>query len=148
MAIVGLHHLNIRVPANELVALQTFYTEVVGLRLGPRPPFQSVGAWLYAGSKPILHLSQMNTGETLAPGSPISLPESLEDRRSAFDHIALACVDLDDTEARLKRHGIRYTRTEVPSSGDIQLFLRDPSGVAVELVFPGSAESGVLAGRA
>ena len=126
MAIVGLHHFNLRVSATELAALRIFYVDVVGL---------SVGTWLYAGSTPILHLTQMNTGETAAPGSPNALPDSLETRCSAFDHIALACTDLDESLARLDRGGIRYTRTEVPAVGQVQLFFRDPSGVAVELIF-------------
>jgi len=135
VAIVGLHHFNIRVSANELAALRTFYVEVVGLSVGPRPPFQSIGTLLYAGTRPVLHLTQMNTGETVAPGLPAALPDSRESRCSAFDHIALACTDLDDNLARLDRHGIQYTRTEVPSIGEVQLFLRDPSGAAVELIF-------------
>jgi catechol 2,3-dioxygenase-like lactoylglutathione lyase family enzyme len=93
-----------------------------------------VGTWLYAGATPILHLTQMHSGETVAPGSPTELPESRADRRSAFDHIALACTEPDDYLARLERHGIEYTRTEVPLTGDTQLFFRDPSGVAVELI--------------
>jgi catechol 2,3-dioxygenase-like lactoylglutathione lyase family enzyme len=138
MTIIGLHHFNIRVAANELAVLRTFYTDVVGLSIGPRPPFQSVGTWLYAGSNPILHLTQMNSGETVAPGSPGALPESRENRCSAFDHIALACSDLDESLARLIRHGIQYSRSEVPSIGQVQLFFRDPSGVAVELIFASS----------
>ena len=135
MATIGLHHFNLRVSANELAALRAFYVEVVGLSVGPRPPFQSVGTWLYTGSTPILHLTQLNSGETVAPGSPSALPESLENRCSAFDHIALACTDLDDFLVRLNRLGIEYTRTEVPSIGEVQLFFRDPSGVGVELIF-------------
>jgi catechol 2,3-dioxygenase-like lactoylglutathione lyase family enzyme len=117
VAIIGLHHFNIRVAANELAALRTFYTDVVGLTVGPRPPFQSVGTWLYAGSIPILHLTQMNTGETVAPGSPEALPESLEKRCSAFDHIALACTDLDDTLRRLNSHGVQYMGPRYLPSG-------------------------------
>ncbi len=139
MPAIGLHHFNLRVSADELAALRIFYVEVVGLSVGPRPPLKSVGTWLYAGSTPILHLTQMNSGETAATGSPSVLPESLHDRCSAFDHIALACTHLDDYLVRLDRHGIKYRRTEVASTGQVQLFFRDPSGVAVELVFPSSA---------
>jgi catechol 2,3-dioxygenase-like lactoylglutathione lyase family enzyme len=135
MPAIGLHHFNLRVSADELAALRDFYVEVVGLSVGPRPPFDSIGTWLYAGSTAILHLTQMNSGETVAPGSPSALPEAREARRSAFDHIALACTGLDDYLVRLDRHGIEYTRTEVPSRGQVQLFFRDPSGVAVELIF-------------
>jgi catechol 2,3-dioxygenase-like lactoylglutathione lyase family enzyme len=141
---IGLHHFNLRVSADELAALRAFYIEVVGLSVGPRPPFNSIGTWLYTGSTPILHLTQMNSGETVAPGSPSALPQSPENRCSAFDHIALACTDLDGYLVRLNRHGIQYIRTEVPSIGEVQLFFRDPSGVAVELIFssPDKTQSG------
>jgi catechol 2,3-dioxygenase-like lactoylglutathione lyase family enzyme len=134
VAIVGLHHFNIRAPDDELAALREFYVNVVGLSVGSRPPFASIGTWLYAGSRPILHLTQMNTGETVAPGSPQGLPDSREQRCSAFDHIALECDDLDGSLARLHSHGIQYVRTEVPILCEVQLFFRDPSGVGIELI--------------
>jgi hypothetical protein len=37
---------------------------------------------------------------------------------------------------RLERHNVEYRLTEVPAVGEIQLFLRDPCGVGVELIFP------------
>ena len=43
---MGLHHFNLRVGATELDALQVFYSGVVGLTVGPRPPFRSSGVWL------------------------------------------------------------------------------------------------------
>jgi len=135
VAAIGLHHFNLRVSANELAILRDFYTEVVGLRIGLRPPFQSVGTWLYAGQTPILHLTQMNSGESVAPGSPRVLPHSRDDRWSAFDHIALACTDVEDHLGRLDRHGVDYARSELPALGEVQLFFRDPSGVGVELIF-------------
>jgi hypothetical protein len=36
VTVVGLHHFNIRVAANELAVLRAFYTDVVGLCIGPR----------------------------------------------------------------------------------------------------------------
>ena len=38
-------------------ALRRFYTEVIGLQVGPRPPFDSPGHWLYAGPVDLLHLT-------------------------------------------------------------------------------------------
>ncbi len=136
MAIAGFHHFNLRVPEGELQALQTFYVEVLGLKLGPRPPFRSIGLWLYAGDEPILHLTQMNSGEIVAPGAPSDLPVLVADRRSALDHIALACDDLAAMRERLERHRVDFRLTEVSIAGEIQLFIRDPCGVAIELVFP------------
>jgi catechol 2,3-dioxygenase-like lactoylglutathione lyase family enzyme len=91
--------------------------------------------WLYAAETPLLHINQMQSGEAAAPDCPVTLP-AVPDRRSAFDHIALACDDFDATVRRLDTHHIRYTLTEVPLTGQRQLFCTDPSGVGVELIFP------------
>lgn len=135
MAITGIHHFNIRVSRIELVALERFYCEVIGLNPGPRPPFRSSGTWLYAVNTPLLHLTQMHSGEVVAPGSPQSLPE-VQARYSAIDHIALASTDLDGALQRLTANGVAYTLTEVPAVGEIQVFCRDPSGNGIELIFP------------
>ena len=135
MAVIGMHHFNIRVSQVEVSALKSFYCEILGFCVGPRPPFQSAGIWLYAGQLPVLHLTQMNSGEVAAPGSPNSLPD-VHKRYSAIDHIALAADDVDETVRRLTDHSVPYTLTEVPAVGEIQIFCRDPSGNGVELIFP------------
>ena len=132
--ITGMHHFNLRVTAKEFDTLQEFYCGVLGLSVGARPPFRSAGVWLYAGKIPLLHLTQMHSGEVVAPGSQDSLPE-VKARRSAIDHIALACGDLDGAVRRLTSHGVPYTRTEVPTAGEIQLLFRGPSGNGIELIF-------------
>lgn len=134
--ITGIHHFNLRVSAPELEILRDFYCEVVGLCVGPRPPFRSKGLWLYAGDIPILHLTQMNSGETVPPGSSDSLPP-VPERRSALDHIALAAEGVNDAVQRLTAHKVPFTMTEVPSAGTIQIFCRDPSGNGLELIFAG-----------
>src|SRR3954470_9328416 len=57
MPVLGLNHYNLRAPRELMETLRAFYVEVVGLEPGPRPPFDSPGHWLYAGGRPILHLS-------------------------------------------------------------------------------------------
>lgn len=136
MAVAGLHHFNLRIPEGELQVVKAFYVEVLGLSPGPRPPFRSVGAWLYAGGQPVLHLTQMNSGELRPPGLSHPLPESLDERRSALDHIALACDDLAVVRERLERHHVEYRTAAVPTTGEVQLFLRDPCGIGIELIFP------------
>jgi catechol 2,3-dioxygenase-like lactoylglutathione lyase family enzyme len=135
MAVTGMHHFNIRVSQAEIGALKSFYCDILGFRVGPRPPFQSAGFWLYAGQLPVLHLTQMNSGEVAAPGSPNSLPD-VRERRSAIDHVALAAADVNEAARRLTDHGVPYTLTKVPAVGEIQIFCRDPSGNGVELIFP------------
>ena len=56
MTIEAIHHVNIRAPATHIAKLKDFYCEVVGLSDGWRPPFESRGHWLYAGTQPVVHL--------------------------------------------------------------------------------------------
>ena len=126
MPVHALHHFNFRAPAAELRALRDFYCDVVGLLEGARPAFRVPGYWLYAGDAPILHLSQMPAGQ--------SLPE-VPQRQAALDHVALRCSGLDAMLERLRAHGVDYSVSQVPATGDTQVFFTDPSGMGVELNF-------------
>ncbi|MCP4328382.1 MAG: glyoxalase [Alphaproteobacteria bacterium] len=118
-----LEHVTVRV--RDLDASRRFYTEVIGLRDGDRPPFPFPGAWLYAGDVAIVHLVG---GEAYEAGST-----------GAFDHFALVADDADTMIARCDAGGIAYEERVVPDLELRQLFIRDPDGVLVELSFPGTA---------
>lgn len=133
MPVHAVHHFNIRAPAAELRVLRDFYCDVIGLSEGFRPPFRSSGFWLYADGVAVLHLSAMSNGETLP---------DVSQRRSALDHVALRCSGLESILARLDGCGIAYSITEVPLVGQTQVFLKDPSGLGVELNFERVATSG------
>jgi catechol-2,3-dioxygenase len=128
MAVHGLDHVNLRASRPLMAALQAFYVEVVGLEPGPRPPFGSEGAWLYAGGHPIVHLSLEHDGQARDPGA-----------RPVIDHVAFACSDRAAVEARLAAHGVAFRRAVVPGRGQVQLFLVDPAGNGVELDFADAA---------
>ena len=107
------------VVADDLEATRAFYTDVLGLAVGPRPPFAFPGYWLYAGEQAVVHLA---------------------DRRregGALDHVAFAATDLADMLERLRAHGIDAKHRRVPDRDLQQLFLRDPNGVTIELTFGG-----------
>src|SRR3546814_4987517 len=57
MPLSRLDHVNLRTA--ELAAMQTFYSEVLGMSLGPRPPFSFDGAWLYCGGQATVHLVEV-----------------------------------------------------------------------------------------
>ncbi len=121
---LGLAHYNIRSGRELLEQLRDFYVSVVGLTVGPRPPLSSLGVWLYAAGRDVLHLSEMRDSEQRRTGSDLT-----------FDHVAFNCVGADLFEERLKSRGIVYRRAVVPESGNVQLFFRDPAGNGVELNF-------------
>ena len=53
----GIDHYNLRSDEKMIETLKDFYINIVGLKLGHRPPFKSKGYWLYAKEKDVLHLS-------------------------------------------------------------------------------------------
>ncbi len=124
MSILGLDHINLTGPHDLISRCRAFYVDVLGLSEGPRPPFTSDGFWLYAGDRPVVHLSEKDVAAATG---------------SALDHYAFRCDGFDDVIERLKTHSISFRSITVPATGDRQLFLQDPCGVGVELNFgPGS----------
>jgi catechol-2,3-dioxygenase len=126
MNTVGLSHFNITAPYELLEKVRDFYVEVVGLVVGERPSFRRRGFWLYAGGEPIVHLTACDEDDERADA---------ESRLNFFDHIAFSCRGLSRVIQRLKQLNIPYEMVEIASLGQIQLFLRDPARVGVELNF-------------
>ncbi len=124
MSVIGLNHFNLRGDRPTLDALRDFYVDVIGLRLGERPPFAHFGYWLYIGDQAVLHLSEARPSE--ARKTHVA---------GTFDHVAFACEARDEFEARLRERGIAYRQSHVPLTGQHQLFLSDPAGNGVELNF-------------
>ena len=124
MTIEAIHHVNIRAPAGDIAKLRHFYCEIVGLREGWRPPFESRGHWLYAGPHPVVHLVE---GDGDVDGN------ARRESGGGVDHVAFRCSDLAPMIERLRGRGIDFSLTRVPSLGDQQLLFRDPLGIGVEL---------------
>jgi catechol-2,3-dioxygenase len=125
MPTLGLNHYNLRATEPLMDALRAFYVEVVGLEPGPRPPFGSPGHWLYAGGRPVLHLSLATPDEGRSTAA-----------RTTFDHAAFDCSDRAGFEALLTRRGIPWRTSGVPGTPQVQIFFTDPAGNGVELNFP------------
>jgi catechol-2,3-dioxygenase len=124
MTTLALNHYNLRANREMLDALRDFYCKVVGLTQGKRPPFSSFGYWLYAGDSDVLHLTEAAPGESRAI-----------DVSTTFDHVAFACVNRAEVEARLRALGIQFSVDCVPLTREVQLFFQDPAGNGVELSF-------------
>ena len=122
MPVTGIDHYNLAAPREMLDVLRDFYCDVVGLTLGERPDFSKFGYWLYAGGKPILHLSEARTPRETPPDA-------------SFDHAAFKCDDFERTEQRLSAKGIDYRFARVPGTAKVQLFFSDPAGNGIELNF-------------
>lgn len=117
-----IQHLNIR--CADAARTRDFYVDILGLTQGDRPPFASKGYWLYAGDQPVIHLVQRPDGEArLGPST------------GDIDHVGFEGHDLAGMRALLKARDIPHREAFVPRDGMIQIFVRDPDGVMVELNF-------------
>jgi catechol 2,3-dioxygenase-like lactoylglutathione lyase family enzyme len=148
MDIKRVDHYSIR--TLDLETSRRFYTQVIGLREGPRPPFDFPGFWLYSGDPPIdLHNSARNYGLVHLMGVNKDKPGALDayvgERKvsadggtGALDHIAFAATGREAMLERCQRYNISYHERAVPMLGLHQVFITDPDGVTIELNYPAS----------
>lgn len=150
MAIGKLAHYSVR--TTDLEASRTFYTRVLGFKVGFRPSFKFPGLWLYCGGDEadygVVHLIGIDRNDTSG------LIEYLGDKdesalhgSAAIDHIAFLATNLSGMRERLQNEGCEYRERSVPELGLHQVFLEDPSGVTIELNFPAAEANALLDGR-
>jgi catechol 2,3-dioxygenase-like lactoylglutathione lyase family enzyme len=137
---ISLNHFSIR--SLDLPACERFYCGLLGLQIGPRPPFPFPGLWLYAGdigqySNAVVHIIGVDRND------PEGLKQYLGDRdesslhgTGAVDHVAFFASDLAGMRDRLRAQGVESRERKVPALGLHQVFVDDPNGVVVELNFP------------
>ena len=142
-----LNHFSIR--TTDLDATRAFYETVLGLTVGPRPPFPFPGLWLYNGdhaqvANAMVHVIGMDRND------PEGLKRYLGDRdvsslhgTGAVDHIALMATGLEGMLTHLAHIGVACRERTVPAIGLHQLFLDDPCGLVIELNYP-AEEKAVL----
>lgn len=121
MPINGMDHVNIRTRDPE--ATIAFYKAALGLtQADPEAVAKGAGPlWLYdASGYPIIHLWP----EDEAP--PTEGP---------IHHVALSCTDHEGVARRLEAADIPYRINDLRVRGFYQMFVRDPSGVMLELNF-------------
>ena len=141
----SLNHFSIR--TSDLDATRVFYETVLGLTVGPRPPFPFPGLWLYNGdhastANAMVHVIGMDKND------PEGLKQYLGDRdvsslhgTGAVDHIALMAAGLEGMLENIKRLGVPCRERTVPAIGLHQLFLDDPCGLVIELNYPAVEKS-------
>lgn len=53
----------------------------------------------------------------------------------ALDHVSLRCEGLESVQIRLQSLGIAFRERVIPQIGEHQLFLEDPNGITIEMIF-------------
>ena len=141
-----LNHFSIR--TLDLPACQHFYCDVLGLVVGPRPPFPFPGLWLYAGDTAVyanaaVHIIGIDRSD------PVGLQQYLGDRAEAslqgtgaVDHLAFFSTGLAAMLARMRQHGVPFRERTLPVLNLHQVFIDDPNGVVIELNFPAAEHAG------
>ena len=141
-----LNHFSIR--TLDLPACQHFYCDVLGLAVGPRPPFPFPGLWLYAGDTAVYAIAAVHI-IGIDRSDPVGLQQYLGDRAEAslqgtgaVDHLAFFTTGLAAALARLREHGVPFRERTVPVLDLHQVFVNDPNGVVIELNFPAAEHAG------
>jgi catechol 2,3-dioxygenase-like lactoylglutathione lyase family enzyme len=127
----SLNHYTIKV--RDLERTKDFYQDVVGLKVGERPPLAFPGYWLYCGDVPTVHLIGYRAEDTQIADGP-SYPAAT----GRLDHIAFSCNGLKEMRANLQAHHIKFDERVLPRLNMTQLFYLDPDGISVECNFDAS----------
>jgi catechol 2,3-dioxygenase-like lactoylglutathione lyase family enzyme len=120
IAVESLHHVGICV--TDLARAKQFYSEVLGLREIPRPPFDFGGAWYQLGDGE-LHLIVHPATRTLRGTRDIDARDG---------HLAIRVRSYDETLQHLRSHGIECLERRRNVTPWAQIYVTDPDGNVVE----------------
>ena len=133
MPLEVMEHFNIR--ASDMEATKDFYCDVLGMRVGERPPFEFPGYWIYLGEIAVVHLQAADSNEAME--AFIGAKEGNLEGSGAIDHVAFSGSDVRAFVARAKAHDTEMVHRKVPEFGIHQVFIKDPDGITIELNFRG-----------
>lgn len=124
-------HIALRCADTEKV--KSFFTEIIGLTVGYRPPFPFPGFWLYAEEKAVLHLFDRNTN--FSKNGQIR-QDLVSSENNIVDHIALWCDDYQKIMTKIHKNNLNFSETITPDSNIKQVFIQAPEDLIVEIDFP------------
>ena len=112
------------VVTEDLEATRAFYVDVLGLRVGDRPPFAFPGLWLYLGDRAVVHVAQRDESRGRGTGAG-----DADAPTGAVDHIAFEGTGHAEMTALLQARGLAARHRTVPDLGLRQIFVTDPNGI-------------------
>ncbi|MGX7000826.1 VOC family protein [Caballeronia sp. KNU42] len=140
MTILRLDHFTLRTAKVEETA--AFFRDAIGMTEGWRPGFRFPGKWMYVGDRPMVHIANVEADNA-------EMTAYLGDRPvtqggGSLDHISMRCIGLADYQKRLGVLGLPFQERVIPELSEHQLFLEDPNGIKIELLFPYSPDDEIL----
>jgi catechol 2,3-dioxygenase-like lactoylglutathione lyase family enzyme len=123
---------HVLVMADDMDATRDFYRDALGMTVGPRPPLEFPGHWMYVGDAAVVHIA--DRAAYAAHLATMDASVSAEpDGGGPIDHVAFSATGYDEIAERLAAAGVHATPNEIPSIGLRQLFVLDPNGVRIEI---------------
>ena len=138
MPAMSLNHYTIL--ARDLEATKDFYTDVVGLSVGDRPPLDFPGYWLYCGGVPTVHLIGHAAGERADPGRA---ERSGEDRAAGPHRLLLRGAEGHEGQP-CEDHRIKFDERVLPRLNMTQLFYLRSGWHRGGVQLPGGGNAGTL----
>lgn len=127
MVLRRLDHYNIETARPEETI--AFYCDVLGCVNAPerRPAVPFPGTWLLVDDHPAIHVNFVEGDKRETTG--------------AIDHVAFDGAGYLETRTHLDDLGVEYEAVESPQFDLMQLYVRDPNGVRVEINIRGEVEA-------
>jgi catechol 2,3-dioxygenase-like lactoylglutathione lyase family enzyme len=124
------------VMTHDVEGTRRFYRDVLGFSDGFRPDLGFLGAWLYLGDTPAIHIAEWAsyTAHSERLGIPVTRPAP---GTGPLDHVAFngEGANYDALRERLQQRGLSFHPHDSPAIGLRQIFLEDPNGLKLELNF-------------
>lgn len=111
---------HVLVLTTNLKAMECFWTRLIGLQVGERPPFPFNGLWIYSDDRPLIHIAEQATSDF---------------DNGTIAHVALEGANYKALLERLGKSTYDYTEKVVPLSDELQVFIVGPDGLIVEMLF-------------
>jgi catechol 2,3-dioxygenase-like lactoylglutathione lyase family enzyme len=128
------HMQHYMVLSKDLEKTRAFYCDVLGLRTGPRPPFNFDGYWIYTPDDvATVHVAGQASYDANSRPADGPAADAGRNGSGSVDHIAFAANNYDELVASFKKHNVKYRSTVVPGSDLRQLFVFDPDGIQIEI---------------
>ena len=121
---------------DDLKKTKEFYVDLLGLKDGYRPDFPFPGHWLYLNEDDkaaCIHLAMRKQGD--GQDYYIGKKNNVKSGSGAIDHVAFNCEDIDSMKEMFDNKSIEYTHRKVPGFPLEQIFVDDPDGVKVCLLY-------------